>query len=59
MPKSPKHSEPAEKKSATADFYFINGLMVMTESYHLKRGYCCGNACLHCPYGHINVKKTT
>ncbi|AZZ38304.1 hypothetical protein CIK05_05720 [Bdellovibrio sp. qaytius] len=33
------------------DFYFdTNGLMVFTESYHLKRGTCCGNGCKHCPY---------
>jgi hypothetical protein len=24
--------------------------MVMTENYHMKRGKCCGNGCLHCPY---------
>jgi hypothetical protein len=33
------------------DFYFENGLMVFTASYHLKRGYCCKNGCRHCPYG--------
>ncbi|MGN6249124.1 MAG: DUF5522 domain-containing protein [Ginsengibacter sp.] len=39
------------------DFYFDeNGLMVMTEKYHLERGYCCGNGCRHCPYKHENVK---
>ena len=37
------------------DFYFENGLMVMTEAYHIKRGYCCGSKCRHCPYEHINV----
>lgn len=38
------------------DFYFNEaGLMVLTAQYHLKRGYCCGNACKHCPYGHVNV----
>jgi len=33
------------------DFYFENGLMVFTEKYHLKRGYCCRSGCRHCPYG--------
>lgn len=34
------------------DFYFnAQGLMVFTAQYHLKRGYCCKNACKHCPYG--------
>ncbi len=37
------------------DFYFENGLLVFTEAYHRKRGYCCGNNCRHCPYGHENV----
>ncbi|MBC7903096.1 MAG: hypothetical protein H7Y27_06720 [Gemmatimonadaceae bacterium] len=33
------------------DFYFNeDGLMVLTEKYHLDKGYCCGNGCLHCPY---------
>jgi Family of unknown function (DUF5522) len=34
------------------DFYMtIDGFMVFTEAYHLKRGYCCKNGCRHCPYG--------
>ncbi len=32
------------------DFYMENGLMVLTEAFHLKRGYCCQNGCRHCPY---------
>tara|TARA_R110000787_G_scaffold161479_12_gene274897 strand:+ start:96 stop:302 length:207 start_codon:yes stop_codon:yes gene_type:complete len=32
------------------DFYWENGKMVMTEHYHKKRSYCCGNGCKHCPY---------
>jgi len=33
--------------------YYINedGRWVFTEKYHLDRGYCCDNHCLHCPYG--------
>lgn len=32
--------------------YYINenGLYVFTEKHHLKRGYCCKNGCLHCPW---------
>lgn len=32
--------------------YYINdeGWVVLTEKYHLERGYCCGNGCLHCPF---------
>jgi len=34
------------------DYYFNEqGLMVFTEKYHRKRGYCCKNGCKHCPYG--------
>ena len=37
-------------------FYYDNGLVVLTEKFHLERGYCCGNKCRHCPYDHVNVK---
>ena len=37
-------------KILPGDFYFENGVMVFAESYHLRRGYCCGNGCRHCPY---------
>jgi hypothetical protein len=35
------------------DYYMDDqsGLMVLTEAYHLKRGYCCQSGCRHCPYG--------
>lgn len=33
------------------DYYLENGLMVFTAYYLAKRGYCCNNACRHCPYG--------
>jgi hypothetical protein len=32
------------------DYYFEGSLMVFTAAYHLKRGYCCGSGCRHCPY---------
>ena len=38
------------------DFYYNeDGYMVLTEKYHLERGYCCGNGCKHCPYNFENV----
>lgn len=38
------------------DFYFNEeGLMVLTEKYHLEKGYCCGNGCKHCPYDYEAV----
>jgi hypothetical protein len=37
--------------------YYINddGLLVFTENYHLKRGYCCKSGCLHCPFDYQNT----
>jgi hypothetical protein len=32
------------------DFYMEGPNMVFTAAYHLKRGYCCGSSCRHCPY---------
>jgi hypothetical protein len=40
------------------DYYYENGLMVLTETYHLNRGYCCGNGCRHCPFEDENMFKT-
>jgi hypothetical protein len=38
------------------DYYIDDdGMFVMTATFHLKRGYCCGNRCKHCPYDHVNV----
>jgi hypothetical protein len=40
------------------DFYFNKmGYMVFTAEYHLSKGECCGNGCLHCPYDYIAVKE--
>lgn len=38
------------KGMAGEDYYFEKGLMVMTARYHIKRGYCCGSGCRHCPF---------
>jgi Family of unknown function (DUF5522) len=32
------------------DFYWEGDFIVFTRHYHLKRGYCCGSGCRHCPY---------
>jgi len=42
--------EQSKPKLQPDHFYYENGRMVMTEQYHLDRGYCCGNGCRHCPY---------
>lgn len=40
------------------DYYFNEeGLMVLTEAFHLKKGFCCGNGCTHCPYDFVNVRE--
>ncbi|MDQ6845389.1 MAG: DUF5522 domain-containing protein [Bacteroidota bacterium] len=36
-------------------YYNEDGNTVFTEKYHLQRGYCCGNGCLHCPYNYKMV----
>lgn len=36
--------------STESDYYLENGYVVFTESYHKKRGYCCGSGCRHCPF---------
>ena len=44
--------ELSKPKLQPTDFYYdSNGMMVMTEEYHKRRGKCCGNGCKHCPYG--------
>jgi len=39
--------------------FYINqdGYIVLTEKYHLEKGFCCGMGCLHCPYNYENVKE--
>jgi hypothetical protein len=36
-----------------------NGFKVMKEEYHIKRGYCCGSGCRHCPYTPKSIKGNT
>ena len=33
------------------DYYREGETIVFTEQYHLRRGYCCGSGCRHCPFG--------
>jgi len=35
------------------DYYLEGGLMVFTERFLLRRGFCCESGCRHCPYGFI------
>ncbi|MGB3466523.1 MAG: DUF5522 domain-containing protein [Cyclobacteriaceae bacterium] len=38
------------------DYYLEDGRWVFTSWSHLKRGYCCGNGCRHCPYPKVKEK---
>jgi hypothetical protein len=39
-----------DKNVEGIDYYVENGLIVFSQWFLLKRGYCCDNACRHCPY---------
>lgn len=44
--------------SAKEEDYYLNekGHLVFTASFLKRRGYCCGNGCLHCPYDYEGVR---
>ncbi len=38
------------------DYYILaDGRLVFTAEYLSRRGFCCGNGCMNCPYEYINV----
>jgi len=43
------------QKILPGDFYFDSGMIVFTAAYHLRRGFCCGSGCRHCPYQKIAI----
>ena len=46
------------KDMDSKDYYLSDdGYIVFTESYHLKRGYCCKSCCKHCPYDFKKAEK--
>jgi hypothetical protein len=53
----PKKTWPIPVLKENVHYYMENGFMVFTEDYHLARGKCCGNACRHCPFEHVNVRR--
>lgn len=56
-PQRPASAAPPQAAADEPEFYLTReGYLVFTEAYHLKRGYCCGNRCRHCPYGHRAAK---
>ena len=46
-----------EKFVEGVDYYFENGLMVLTALFLQKRGFCCKNGCRHCPYSEAGQAK--
>lgn len=50
MKKPDKKAENKIEFVEKLDYYYENGLMVLTAHFLKKRGYCCGNNCRHCPY---------
>lgn len=36
--------------STDGNSYLEDGGVVFTAQFHLRRGYCCGSGCRHCPY---------
>ena len=44
-------SDEPEVLTEGEDYYFEDGLMVLTAQYLLRRGYCCEQGCRNCPYG--------
>lgn len=48
----PDTTNPKADNAANEDYYLSDdGKIIFTAAYHLKRGYCCGNNCKHCPFG--------
>ena len=45
--------------SKPSDWYFEHGLLVYTAAHHLKRGFCCGSGCRHCPYEPRHIEGNT
>ena len=48
-----------KKAPPEPDWHLENGLLVYTAAYHLKRGFCCGSGCRHCPYEPKHVEGNT
>jgi hypothetical protein len=54
--KNKQASSKPEKFVEDVDYYFENGLMILTAHFLKKRSYCCGNNCRHCPYQKVEIK---
>jgi hypothetical protein len=58
MKKAEKKTDEKPAFTEGVDYYFDKGLMVLTAHFLLKRGYCCGNGCRHCPYSGQDEKNS-
>lgn len=50
----------SKMKLVEGEDYYIDeksGLMVLTSLFLLKRGYCCSNGCVNCPFDPPHVLK--
>ena len=45
-----QQSQPKRPLVEGEDYYAEGKVIVFTASHHLRRGYCCGRGCRHCPY---------
>ncbi len=50
MPDSAQLHDDACRRGVSGYIDPVSGLYVMTSLYLRNRGFCCGNACRHCPY---------
>lgn len=56
---TPAPDEDDEPAPQQPDWYLENGLLVSTAAFHLKRGFCCGSGCRHCPYDPRHTEGST
>lgn len=45
-----QRAQPKQPLVEGEDYYAEGKVIVFTALYHLRRGYCCGRGCRHCPY---------
>lgn len=53
-------AQPADARSPLVegeDYYLEGAAIVFTAAYHLRRGYCCGSGCRHCPYNDVGQSR--
>lgn len=49
----------SERQAASGEpvlWYLEEGRVVFTAAYHLRRGFCCGAGCRHCPFDEVVVE---